>query len=230
MCRKDSRWYKDFWHYWQEGWSLTSFGEGCERDMSSLSDLVSFKSLLDIQVEKVTEVQVWIQELACESCSVMSDSLQPHGLYSPWSSRGQNTGVGSLSLLQGIFPTQGLNPGLPHCRWILYQLRVQERYSKIKDKNLELTSRKIPRGRHGSPLQYSCLENPMDRGAWQATVHGVAKSWTWLKWFSMHITADREYLKSVDWIRLSREWVYIEKGVWVSPPLVLKYKSNFIKF
>ena len=35
---------------------------------------------------------------------------------------GQNTGVGSLSLLQGIFPTQGSNPGLPHCRQILYQL------------------------------------------------------------------------------------------------------------
>ena len=37
--------------------------------------------------------------------------LQPHGLYTPWSSPGQNTGVGSPSLLQGIFPTQGLNPG-----------------------------------------------------------------------------------------------------------------------
>ena len=44
------------------------------------------------------------------------------GLYSPWNSPGQNTGVGSLSLLQGIFPTQGLNPGLPHCTQILYQL------------------------------------------------------------------------------------------------------------
>ena len=43
-------------------------------------------------------------------------------LYSPWNSPGQNTGVGSLSLLQGIFPTKGLSPGLPHCRWILYQL------------------------------------------------------------------------------------------------------------
>ena len=52
----------------------------------------------------------------------MSDSLQPHGLHSPWTSSGQNTGVGSLSLLQGIFPTQGSNPGLPHCRQILYQL------------------------------------------------------------------------------------------------------------
>ena len=56
------------------------------------------------------------------SHSVMSNSLRPHGLYSPWNSPGQNTGVGSLSLLQGIFPTQGSNPGLPHCRWILYQL------------------------------------------------------------------------------------------------------------
>ena len=50
-----------------------------------------------------------------------SRSVVPHSLR-PWSSPGQNTGVGSLSLLQGIFPNQGSNPGLPHCRWILYQL------------------------------------------------------------------------------------------------------------
>ena len=50
-------------------------------------------------------------------------TLQPHGLFNPWNSPGQNTGVGSLSLLQGIFPTQELNRGLRHCRWILYQLR-----------------------------------------------------------------------------------------------------------
>ena len=43
-----------------------------------------------------------------------------------WNSPGQNTGVGSLFLLQGIFPTQGLNPGLPHCRQILYQLSHKE--------------------------------------------------------------------------------------------------------
>ena len=57
-----------------------------------------------------------------ESQSVVSDSLWPHGQYSPWSSPGQNTGVSSLSLLQGIFPTQGSNPDLPHCSRILYQL------------------------------------------------------------------------------------------------------------
>ena len=44
----------------------------------------------------------------------MSNSLWPHGLYSPWNFPGKNTGVGSCSLLQGIFPTQGSNPGLPH--------------------------------------------------------------------------------------------------------------------
>ena len=52
----------------------------------------------------------------------MSNSLRPHGPYSPWNSPGQNTEVGSLSLLQGILPAQGSNPGLPHCRQVLYQL------------------------------------------------------------------------------------------------------------
>ena len=64
----------------------------------------------------------WSEVKWSDSCSVVSDSLWPHGLYSPWNSPGQNIGVSSLSLLQGIFPTQGSNPGLPHCGWILYQL------------------------------------------------------------------------------------------------------------
>ena len=55
-----------------------------------------------------------------ESCSVVSDCFQLHGLYSPWNSPGQNTEVGSLSFLQGIFPTQGSNPGALHCRQILW--------------------------------------------------------------------------------------------------------------
>ena len=57
-----------------------------------------------------------------ESRSLMSDSLWPHGLYSPCNSPGQNTGVGNFSLFQGIFPSQGSNPGLPDCKQILYQL------------------------------------------------------------------------------------------------------------
>ena len=59
----------------------------------------------------------------CESHSVMSDSLWSNGLYDSWNSPHQNTAVGSLPLLQVIFPTQVLKPGLPHCGWILYQLR-----------------------------------------------------------------------------------------------------------
>ena len=58
------------------------------------------------------------------SRSVVSNSLQSHGLQRtrllcPWNSPGKNTRVGNHSLLQGIFPTEGLNPGLPHCRQIL---------------------------------------------------------------------------------------------------------------
>ena len=58
--------------------------------------------------------------------SVMTESLRSHGLYHPWNSSDQNTEVDNLSLFQGIFPTQGSNPALPHCRWILYQLSHRE--------------------------------------------------------------------------------------------------------
>ena len=68
-----------------------------------------------------------------ESHLIVSDSLWPHGLYSPWNSPGQNTGVGSLSLLQGIFPTQGSNPGFLCCGWILYQLSYQGSRIRIKE-------------------------------------------------------------------------------------------------
>ena len=57
-----------------------------------------------------------------ESHSVVSSSLRPCGSYSPWTSLGQNIGLGILSLLQGIFPNQGWNPRLLHYRRILYQL------------------------------------------------------------------------------------------------------------
>ena len=57
-----------------------------------------------------------------ERRSVVSNSMWPNGLYSPWNSPGRNTGMGSHLLLQEIFPTLGLNPGLPHCSRILYQL------------------------------------------------------------------------------------------------------------
>ena len=67
-------------------------------------------------------LEQWLFTSESKGRSVISDSLWHHGLCSPWNSPGQNTGVGSISLLQGIFQTQGSNPGLLHCRWILYQL------------------------------------------------------------------------------------------------------------
>ena len=72
---------------------------------------------LDLNIHKVKE---------SESCSAVSDSLRPHDCSPPGSSGhgdspGKNTGVGCHALLQGIFPTQGSNPGLPHCRRILYR-------------------------------------------------------------------------------------------------------------
>ena len=79
------------------------------------------KRLQDLPIQmKRCSILLIIRE--SKSHSVVSSSLRPHGLYSPWNSTGQNPGVGSWSLLQGIFPTQGMNSGLLHCRQILYQL------------------------------------------------------------------------------------------------------------
>ena len=77
--------------------------------------LMSIQRHFLIQWEICLLIQKW-KSLSCVWLFVTS------WLYSPWNSPGQNTGVCSLSLLQEIFPTHGSNPGLPHCRQILYQL------------------------------------------------------------------------------------------------------------
>ena len=101
----------------------------------------------------------------------MSDSLQPHGLYSPWNSPGQNTGVGSHSLLQGIFPTQGSNLGLPHCRWILYQLSHQGSpntiFSSIQSLSRVRLCNPMDCSMLGLPVHHQLLEST------QALVHCV---------------------------------------------------------
>ena len=68
---------------------------------------------------RLREVKVKVK--VARYCPTFCDPMD----YSPWNSPGQNTGVGSLSLLQGICPIQGWNPGLPDWRWILYQLSHQ---------------------------------------------------------------------------------------------------------
>ena len=142
------------------------------------------------------------------SLSVISDSLRPYWLqptklFCPWNSRGKNIGVGCHSILRGIFPIQGSNLGLLHCRRVLYYLchqgsptlvgyktslvaQMVKNPPAVQETQVQSLGWEIPRERNGYPLQYSCLGNPMDRGACQATVHRVGQSWTQLKWLSVH--------------------------------------------
>ena len=98
-----------------------------------------------------------------ESRSVMSDSLRPHGLYParllcPWDSPSKNTGVGHHNLLQGIFLTQGQNPGLPHCRRILYHLSHQRNQRVLEGVAYPFSSRSSqPRNRGSPALQVDFL-------------------------------------------------------------------------
>ena len=88
-------------------------------------------------------------------------------------------------------------------------------------------SRRSPGGGHGNPLQYSCLENPMDGGAWRGTVHNVSKSWTWLKQLSMHSHSksfnfipafqncfmySRSFIFTMQILESAFQWY--EKGLW----------------
>ena len=83
-----------------------------------------------VHVPYAIEAKAHFLVLCVLSCSVESSTLQPHGLQParllcPWDCPGKDTGVGCHFLLQGIFPTQGLNLGLLNCRWILYHLSLR---------------------------------------------------------------------------------------------------------
>ena len=117
------------------------------------------KEIVDIKRKrwgwKVLRYESWKNSKASkhhesERHSVVSDSLRPHGVHSPWNSLGQHTGAGNLSLLQMIFPTQRLKPGLPHCRQSLYQF----------------SHKGSPRIGEGSlfPLQWIFLTQELNRG------------------------------------------------------------------
>ena len=100
-------------------------GKNTGVDCHSLLQGIFLTQGLNLGLLHCRQIPYHLSHQESESCSVVSDSLWLHGLYSPWSSPGQNTGVGSLTLLQWIFPTQGSNQGLLHCRRILYQLSYQ---------------------------------------------------------------------------------------------------------
>ena len=122
----------------------------------------------------------------------------------------KNTGVGSPSLRQRIFPIQELNWSLLHCQrrqWhptpVLLPGKSHGRRSLVGGspwgrEESDMTERLhfhfslscIGEG-NGNPLQYSCLENPRDGGAWWAAIYGIAQSWTRLKWLSSSFIAGR---------------------------------------
>ena len=118
-------------------------------------------------------VSYWFYITKSESHSVVYDSLWLHGLYSPWNSPGQNTGVGICSLLQGIFPTQRLNPGLPHCRQILYQLSHQGSPRILEWVGYPFSSRS---SRSRNPNRASCIAD----GFFTRQATSEAPSWVHL--------------------------------------------------
>ena len=99
----------------QEKWKKPTHRQFCRRTATAVTQALLSSHHCPFRCLKV-------KAKITQSCHV---SLRPHRLYSPWNSLGQNTGVGSRPLLQGFFPTQGSNPGLPRCRHILYQLSNQ---------------------------------------------------------------------------------------------------------
>ena len=110
-----------------------------------------------------------------------------------------------------------------------------------KMQETRVQSSRSPGGGHGNPLQYSCLENPMDRGAWQAVVHRVAKSWTWLKQLNMHTSSYIDkYLSSnmispnLDFLKIL-EFIFCrigtDSGLWLLPlphPRLQPYHRNIM--
>ena len=129
-----------------------------------------------------------MKESQSVSHSVLSDSLRPHGLQPikllcPWDSPGKNTRVGCHFLLQGVFPTQGLNQGLLHCRQILYclshQTQIMLRAFQVTENNYLNSQWQVPG--HTEEWKLNCFkqaQTPDERGKEGDT------GWPWpsVKW------------------------------------------------
>ena len=143
---------------------------------------------------------IWIygQWLNEEWCSVVSDSLQPHELHSPWNSPGQNTGVGSLPLLQGIFPTEGSKPGLPHCRQILYQLSHKGNPINCVESHFP------PRFHSGFERENVAQLFPTLCDSMDYTVHGVLQARI-LEWVAIPFSRGLSQPRDQTWVSLTAD-------------------------
>ena len=129
-----------------------------------------------------TNAKCKLQKEKSESRSAVYDFLWWRGLYSPWNSPGQNTGVGSLFLLQGIFSTQGSKPGLPHCRQIIYQLS-----HKGSPRILEWVAYPFSRGssrpRHWTRVSGMLILYPSGLSTWAAAT-SLKPEQVWVPWMA----------------------------------------------
>ena len=94
--------------------------------------------------------------------------------------------------------------GVRHPQW----LSGKEYSGNAGDMGLTPKSGSSPGGGHSNPLQYSCLENPTDRGAWWVTVHMVAKNWAWREWLNTHMTLG--YIQKI--FRMEWKKLHIKTG------------------
>ena len=143
-----------------------------------------------------------------ESAAHMQINHCPYKCFSP------SVIFGDWLVKAGFFPTIELKR-LGLCSWGPSQgaLLVENPPASaghMRDAGLIPGSRRSPGGGHGNPLQYSCLESPMDRGAWRAAVHKVAKSRTWLE---SHMTETTERARSmVVNCTVSSDWILNTRG------------------
>ena len=117
-------------------------------------------------------------------------------LWDPMDS-GQNTGVGSLSLLQGIFPTQGSKRGLPHCRQVLYQLNYQKHNYSVHQNHLGGFPGKESVARQETWIWSLGQEDPLEKGM---ATHSSILPWR------IPCTEEQGRLQSMEWQRVGHDW------------------------
>ena len=212
-------------------WRIPGTGEpgglpsmGSHRVRHDWSDLAATAAMYGCESWTIKKAEV----KCSESHSVMTNSLWPCGLYSPQNSPGQNTGVGNRSLLQQIFPTQGLNLGLLHCRQILYQLSHKGSPKTLKnwcfctvvlEKTLKgpLDCKEIKT--HYPGKQPSTIIGRTDAEA-ETPILWPLDAKNWLMW--------KDPVAGKDWLRLQEEkaapndgWIASLTHIWVSATLIM---------